>query len=227
MTPPSLDELSERGVEKKTVIARAEQLAEFIKKGGGKFPGMRTKREMGEMPSGAVDLHMMHEEMLKHHTITSDGEIVRVDKSKGQQSCLDEWKDLQRIINKDVEPYAPNIANPEILRPDSSSENDSLINYTRRVYANPGRNLSPEEYEKRIGIEGLGKTARAVHEAEKNGQMQIPSVEEQFRRLSTQEPVEESTPEWPFKMSPKTYLNLHPEGENASLAKEMVAQQEN
>jgi hypothetical protein len=226
MTPPDLEELEGKGVKADTVVRRAEQLAEFIKTGGGKFPRMRTVREMQEMPAGAVDLHMMHEEMLKHHNITANGDIVRVDKNNGQQSCLDEWKDLQRIINKDAEPFAPNIANPEILRPDTSSEKDSLINYTKRVYASPGKNLTPEQYEERIGIEGLGKVARAVHEVEKRGQMKIPSVEEQFKKLSVQEPVQDSKPEWPFKMSPKTYLNLHPEGENAALAKDVLAQQE-
>ncbi len=229
MTPPSLDELEKRGVEKDTVVARVAQLAEVIEKGGGKFPGMRTRREMNEMPAGSVDLHMMHEEMLKHYNVMPNGEMVRVDKSKGQQSCLDEWKDLQRIVNKDAEQWAPNIANPEILRPDTSSENDSLVNYTKRAYASPGKNLTPEEYEDRIGIKGLGSTAKAVHEVEKAGQMQIPSPEEQFKKIYAQEQVEavEETPEWKHKMTPQTYLNLHPKGQHAALAKDMVAQQEN
>lgn len=231
MTPPSLDELEKRGVNKDAVVARVEQLAEVIKSGGGKFPGMRTRREMQDMPAGAVDMHMMHEQLLKHYNVTPNGEIVRVDKSKGQQSCLDEWKDLQRIVNKDAERWAPNITNLEILRPDTSSENDSLVNYTRRAYANPGKNLTAEQYEERIGIEGLGSTAKAVHEVEKAGQMQIPSVEEQFKKIYEREQAEEADEpaeeEWSLKMTPQTYLNLHPNGQHAALAKDMVAQQEN
>lgn len=166
MTPPDTKQLQDKGIKEpeKKIEKRLKQLEEAIINGNGGYPGMCSVREMQENPAGSTDKHLLHNDLIRHHNVTADGKLVRVDHKKGQQSMHDEWKDLRRILYKDAESSAPNIANLEVLRPDTV-DRSNLANYAKRSYA-PFAKLSQEEYAKRVGITGLTPQARKVAEFE-------------------------------------------------------------
>jgi hypothetical protein len=62
-------------------------------------------------------------------------------------------------------------------------KHDSLAQFASRVYANPASRLTAQEYEDRVGIEGLNATQKAMHEMEKRGQMKAPDMVEQFKSI--------------------------------------------
>lgn len=194
-TPPDIEEVEKKGVKREQLERRLNQLEEALVKGAGHFPRMRTKREYQECPAGTVDLDQLHQKFQKHYNVGPDGTLYKVDKKKGQQSIAEETKDLRRILYKEMEADMRDLGNLETLRPDDGKD-DSLINYARRSYASPAKNLTAEEYEERFDVSKLTRGARMIHEMEKQGKVKMPDIIEQFKKLHTrdEEPVDAPEP---------------------------------
>jgi hypothetical protein len=184
ITPPSLAEMNDKGVKDKKLRARASQLADVWVNGTGKFPRARSREEMEQCPAGADDMNRLHHQLISHHNVTADGELVKVNHKKAQYPLYVELKNLLRIINSDSEEELDgSVSNLELLRPDRVEDKDSLLNFRARTYASPARNLTAQEYEKRIGIESLNPIQLSIHEAEKAGVIKPPTMEDHFQRM--------------------------------------------
>jgi hypothetical protein len=114
VTPPTATDL-----EKKTISARAEALASAMVHGDPQYvPPMPEEDQMQRPRAGSVDQHMRWESFWKKHTLAEDNKTIeRVDPKKGGRGAVWEWKDLRRIVYKDVEEEMPNAANVEMIRP--------------------------------------------------------------------------------------------------------------
>ena len=122
ISPPSIEELKERGVKEDDLRDRAKQLAKFIVGSYGKFPRMRSRIEMDQCPAGATDLNNLYHRKIAHHNVTKSGEMISVDHKKGQYPAYVEFKNMCRILGKDSETELDNsLANLELLRPDNRS----------------------------------------------------------------------------------------------------------
>ena len=185
ITPPSPKEMEEKsGMTIDQMIKRHKQLSSFIVNPQGQFPRMLSREEMTECPPGADDLNRLHHTKIAHHTCDKNGDLVSVDHSKGQMPAYVEYKNWSRILGLDSEAELDSsLANMELLRPDRVDKNDSLAQFASRVYANPASRLTAQEYEDRVGIEGLNAIQKEIHELEKLGQMKAPDMVEQFKNL--------------------------------------------
>ena len=184
VTPPNIEELEEKGIKRKAMIARTSQLADFIVNDYGQFPRMRSQEEMDLCPAGAVDMNLLYHKKICHHNIAPNGNIVNVDHGKGELSCHTEYKNLMRILNADrEEELDSSIANLEMLRPGKADSKDSLTDFTRRTYQSPTRNLTAQEFEDRVGIEGLNPLMKYIHDLEKKDELKAPTFEDHFKKL--------------------------------------------
>lgn len=184
VTPPSIEELEDKGIKRKAMIARTSQLADFIINDYGQFPRMRSQEEQDLCPAGTVDMNLLYHKKICHHNIAPDGTIVTIDHGKGELSCHTEYKNLQRILNSDREADLDStIANLEMLRPGKADKNDSLTDYTRRTYQSPTKNLTAQQFEDRVGIEGLNPLMKYIHDLEKKDKLKAPTFEDHFKKL--------------------------------------------
>ena len=202
ITPPSPREMEDKsGMNRDQMIERHKQLADFIVHPQGQYPRMLSREEMTECPPGADDLNRLHHTKIAHHTCDKNGDLVSVDHSKGQMPAYVEYKNWSRILGLDAESELDSsLANMELLRPDRVNKNDSLAQFASRVYANPASKLTAQEYEDRVGIEGLNAMQKQIHEQEKQGELKAPDMVKQFKELYTPdfpdapEPVADASP---------------------------------
>lgn len=194
MTPPSRDEVErtaqERGVQNiwSKAKKRRQQLIQVMQQGGGgHFPRMRTIQEMQSAPHGAAPKHLQWEKQIASTNVDANGKVFRVDKTKGQQSMLDEFRDITQTIYKDREEWDSTMASVESFRPDKA-RNDDMVNYAARSYA-IGSNISKEEWNEMFGTEGLNPVAAQIAELEED--VPMPDMAEQFERLYAPTPVDD------------------------------------
>ena len=183
ITPPSLEELKNRGVSEDNLRKRREQLAKFIVMPIGKFPRMRSQEEMDRAPAGSDDLNKLYHRKIAHHNIDKAGNLIAVDHSKSQYPGYVEYKNLCRILSSSEgseEEMDNSVANLEMLRPPRVNDNESM--FASRTFT-PASRLTAQEYEDRIGIESLNPIQLAIHELEKKGAMKAPSMGEHYERM--------------------------------------------
>ncbi len=184
ITPPTLKELEGRGVSIDNLRKRQKQLAKFIVMPIGRFPRMRSTEEMDRAPAGSDDLNKLYHRKIAHHNIDKNGELVTVDHSKSQYPGYVEYKNLCRILSAgegSEEEMDNSVANLEMLRPARVNDNESM--FASRTFASPGKNLNAQQWEDRVGVEHLNPIQLAIHELEKKGKMEAPSMEDHFERM--------------------------------------------
>jgi len=215
ITPPSLEELKNRGVSIDNLRKRHEQLAKFIVMPIGRFPRMRSQEEMDRAPAGSDDLNKLYHRKIAHHNIDKAGNLISVDHSKSQYPGYVEYKNLCRILSSgegSEEEMDNSVANLEMLRPARVNDNESM--FASRAFT-PASRLSAQEYEDRVGIESLNPIQLAIHELEKKGAMKPPSMEDHFERMfgegdnkvddsvSAGDPIEVPVRDEPVEVSPR------------------------
>ncbi len=172
VTPPAVD-----GEDRGKLIKRQSKLGEAITEGKPEFglPGMCTYEQMWDNGAGDANQHYQNEQYYKNHNLDEGGNLKRVDVRKGQQSMHEEWKDNQRILGKETEEYATDIASLELLRKSKRDKSD-LANYHSRSYAQYA-NMSLEQVSEITGrepteIEKLAESA------------EIPTPAEHFNKVN-------------------------------------------
>ncbi len=184
ITPPTLNELKNRGVSIDDLRKRQQQLAKFIVLPIGRFPRMRSTEEMDRAPAGSDDLNKLYHRKIAHHNIDKAGNLIAVDHKKAQYPGYVEYKNLCRILSSSEgseEEMDNSVANLEMLRPARVNDNESM--FASRTFASPGSRLSAQEWEDRVGTESLNPIQLAIHELEKQGKMEPPSMEEHYERM--------------------------------------------
>lgn len=139
ISPPQIETDGQRDA----VIERLKLLETAMREGSMKLgiPPMPTQQQMWEGTDVNVDTHSAWESKWKNINLDKNGRAFRVDKSKGEQGALMEWKDLRRLLFQDEEEDRPSIASIDYMRPQKTSLRDSQ----RKTFSTP--NLTWEEYD--------------------------------------------------------------------------------
>ncbi|MBI3983848.1 hypothetical protein HY346_00960 [Candidatus Microgenomates bacterium] len=115
VTPPDLT-----GDQKKKSIERLGLLRHAMVKGGTGAMPMPSETQMWKTSAGAIGQLAAWENYWKDHTLDPNGKPVRINR-RTQKAAIWEVKDLQRVIDKDMEQYDPDVASIEKFRPQQDS----------------------------------------------------------------------------------------------------------
>ena len=111
LTPPTVDAPLKDKLRK-----RLSTLEEALVNGReGLVPPMPTVEQEQKVPAGTVGQGIIHDKFWKRHTLDEEGNIAPV--PQGGRGAKFEWKDLRRIVYKDIEVDDPDVANLERIRP--------------------------------------------------------------------------------------------------------------
>ena len=140
LTPPSVEEMEDRGVTRKALEEEDKRLTKFLVHGDASIgvPRMRTESEMREAPPGASQKNRAWLRGVKH--------------------ALDRWRDVRSILRRDHEDDAEHLTDVETIRPKTVPRGGEADLAYRR--------MSATRYIEKFGVEKLSPVARMVLEAE-------------------------------------------------------------
>ena len=160
---------------KSTLSRRLAMLEEAMVNGReGVVPPMTTQYQEEKVPAGAIGQGIVHDRFWKKHTLDENGKIVPV--AHGGRGAKFEWKDLRRIVYKDLETDDPDVANLEMIRPAGRAapladvrlpQTFGLTPQARANYDQSFPDHQPTAVEKKL--EGEGKQGK---ERMRNGRME-------------------------------------------------------
>ena len=147
VTPPDVT-----GEQRDALIRRQEKLTEAIIHGQPDkgLPPMPSKQQMWGNGVGDANQDFQHSQYIKNHNLDENGNLKRIDPRAGEQGMREEWKDNRRILGKDHEEYATDLASIEHLRPDKAEKSD-FMRYQTQNYSMPS--LSTEQLAEATGGE--------------------------------------------------------------------------
>lgn len=176
ITPPSIG-----GDERGELKVRQGKLEEAIINGKPEkgFPEMPSKQQMWDNQAGDSNQHFQHEQYIKNHNLDEGGNLHRIEPRDGERGMWDEWKDGQRVLGKEQEEYATDMASVELLRPVKRKSGD-MFRYSHQPYSG----LSADQV-----AEVTGRPPTEVEVLADSDEVTIPTPAEMFNKTHVPEPT--------------------------------------